>query len=346
MRAVIIEKPYQASLIERPMPSITPNQVLVKVGAVGICASDVEVYEGTRPADYVRYPCQPGHEWSGTVVAIGDETTHLKVGDRVAVEGHHFCGKCYFCQRGQTNLCQHYNEFGFTLPGAYADYVAVRADLAHPFSTALPFEVAALTEPAACAGHGLLRANVRPGDNVVVIGPGTIGLLGVAWAKALGAERIIAVGVDRNNETFARSVGATDYITLADNAVNAIRDLTDGHGADVVFESAGNPQAVLLALDLVRRGGTVVQVGIAGGDHHIRLSPDLACLKDLRLHGVFAYTSAVFAETLRRIESGALNVRPLITHRLPLAQFADGLALLKHKPEPVVKVVIVDSDSG
>lgn len=340
MRAVIIEKPYQASLTERPIPSIAPNQVLVRVGAVGICASDVEVYEGTRPADYVRYPCQPGHEWSGTVVAVGDAVTHLKMGDRVAVEGHNFCGKCYFCQHGQTNLCQHYNEFGFTLPGAYADFVAVRADLAHLFSAALPFEVAALTEPAACAGHGLLRAEVRPGDTVVVIGPGTIGLLGVAWAKALGARRIIAVGVDRNNETFARAVGATHYITLADNAANAVRDLTEGRGADVVFESAGNPQAVLLALDLVRRGGTVVQVGIAGGDHSFRLSPDLACLKDLRLHGVFAYTSAVFVETLRRIESGELDVRPLITHRLPLAQFADGLALLKHKPEPVVKVVL------
>lgn len=340
MRAVIIEKPYQANLTERPIPSIAPNQVLVRVGAVGICASDVEVYEGTRPADYVRYPCQPGHEWSGTVVAVGDAVTHLKMGDRVAVEGHNFCGKCYFCQHGQTNLCQHYNEFGFTLPGAYADFVAVRADLAHLFSAALPFEVAALTEPAACAGHGLLRAEVRHGDTVVVIGPGTIGLLGVAWAKALGAGRIIAVGVDRNNETFARAVGATHYITLADNAANTVRDLTEGRGADVVFESAGNPQAVLLALDLVRRGGTVVQVGIAGGDHSIRLSPDLACLKDLRLHGVFAYTSAVFVETLRRIESGELDVRPLITHRLPLAQFADGLALLKHKPEPVVKVVL------
>ena len=205
MKAVVIEKPFYATIVDCATPSIAPNQVLVRVGAVGICASDVEVYEGTRPADYVRYPCQPGHEWAGTVVAVGREVAHLKLGDRVAVEGHHFCGKCYFCQRGQTNLCQYYNEFGFTLPGAYADYVAVRADLAHPFTPDLPFEVAALTEPAACAGHGLLRAGVQSGDTVVVIGPGTIGLLGVAWAKALGAGRIIAVGVDRNNEGFARA---------------------------------------------------------------------------------------------------------------------------------------------
>lgn len=341
MKAVVIEKPFQATIVDCATPSIAPNQVLVRVGAVGICASDVEVYEGTRPADYVRYPCQPGHEWAGTVAAVGSEVAHLKLGDRVAVEGHHFCGKCYFCQRGQTNLCQHYNEFGFTLPGAYADYVAVRADLAHPFTPDLPFEVAALTEPAACAGHGLLRAGVQSGDTVAVIGPGTIGLLGVAWAKALGAGRIIAVGVDRNNEGFARAVGATDYVTLAEGADTQVKAMTDGRGADVVFESAGNPQAVLLAFDLVRRGGTVVQVGIAGGDHHIRLSPDLACLKDLRLHGVFAYTSAVFVETLRRIENGTLNVRPLITHRLPLSQFAAGLALLKHKPEPVVKTVLM-----
>jgi 2-desacetyl-2-hydroxyethyl bacteriochlorophyllide A dehydrogenase len=340
MKAVIITQPLQAEIVEKPMPSISDQQVLVKVAQVGICASDVEVYEGTRPVDYVRYPCQLGHEWCGTVVDIGRAVTHLRVGDIVAVEGHNFCGKCYFCAHGQTNLCQHYNEFGFTLPGAYAEYVAVRADLAHPFRADMPFALAALTEPAACAGHGMLRAGVKPGDTVVIIGPGTIGLLGVAWAKSLGAGRVVAMGVDRNNERFARAVGATDYLIADDDAMAQLRDMTDGRGADVVFESAGAPQAVMTALEVVRRGGTVVQVGISGGSHSLALSPDLACLKDLRLHGIFAYTSQVFIQTLRRIESGALNVQPLITHRFALTDYLKGFDLLKRKYESVVKILL------
>ena len=214
MKGVLIRKPQDAEYTELPRPRVGSGQVLVQVAAVGVCMSDVEVYDGTRPAPYVNYPCVPGHEWCGTVVEVGAGVGHLSVGDRVAVEGHNYCGRCYFCGRGQTNLCEAYNELGFTLPGAYAEYVAVRADLAHPFDGSLAFELAALTEPGSCAGHGMLRAAVRPGDTVAVVGPGTIGLLGVAWARALSAGRIIAIGLDRKSEPLARRIGATDYVAV------------------------------------------------------------------------------------------------------------------------------------
>ncbi|MCI0394165.1 MAG: alcohol dehydrogenase catalytic domain-containing protein [Chloroflexi bacterium] len=340
MKAVVISKPHQAAYSEQPRPQVDEGQVLVRVAAVGICMSDVEILEGTRPAPYVRYPVIPGHEWCGTIVEVGPGVVGLQAGERVAVEGHNFCGACFWCQRGQTNLCASYNEFGFTLPGGYAEYVAVRADLAHSFPDSLPFEVAALCEPAACAGHGLQRASVQPGDTVVVVGPGTVGLLGLAWARLFKAQRLVAVGLDRNNEALARTMGATDYLTVGEDPLSFVRDATEGRGADVVFEAAGSQAAVPLALGLARRGGTVVLAGISGGGQKVALESDLFCLNDLRLQGIFAYPSAVFVETLDRIAAGLLDVRPLISHTFPLEEYASAFELLCSRREPVGKILL------
>ncbi len=340
MKGVVIQKPHEAEYGELPQPRITDRQVLVRVAVVGVCMSDVEVYEGTRPEQYVKYPCIPGHEWCGTVVEAGAGVRHLKLGDRVAVEGHNYCGWCYFCQLGQTNLCESYSELGFTLPGAYAEYVAVRADLTHPFSGSLSFELAALAEPASCAGHGMLRAPVRPGETVAVIGPGTISLLGAAWAKALNAGRIIVIGLDRKNEAVSRAVGATEYWTVTENPAEQVRALTSGRGADVVLEAARSPAAVALACEVARRGGTVVAAGVVGGRRPLTLESDLFSVKDLRVQGIFAYTSEVFQKTLRQIEGGTLDVRPFITHQFPLAQYLQAFHLLTQRPEPVLKILL------
>ncbi len=232
MKGVIIRKPHDAEYGDLPRPRITDGQVLVQITRMGVCLSDVEIYDGSRPEEeYVKYPCIPGHEWWGTEAQIGAGVRHLKGGDRGAVEGHNYCGRCFFCQRGLTNLCESYNELGFTLPGGYAEYVAVRADLAHPFSDSLSFELAVLTEPASCAGYGMLGVPVRPGDTVAVVGPGSMGLLGVAWAKALHAGRIIAIGRSRQREWLARAAGATDYLTMTENPTEQVHALTNGRGA-------------------------------------------------------------------------------------------------------------------
>ena len=340
MKGVVIRKPHEAEYTDLPQPCIGDEQALVQVAMVGICMSDVEVYDGTRPAPYVSYPCVPGHEWCGTVVEVGAGVRHLSVGDRVAVEGHNYCGRCYFCRRGQSNLCESYNELGFTLPGGYAEYVAARADLAHPFRDSLSFESAVLTEPASCAGHGMSRAGVRPGDTVAIVGPGTIGLLGVAWARALQAGRIMAIGLDRQSEPLARRIGATDYFAVTEDPTERVRALTGGHGADVVLEAAGSPTALALACDVARRGGRVVAIGVAGGGRTLALDPDMFCLKDLRVEGIFAYTSRIFQRTLRRIEGGGLDVGAFITHRFPLERFREAFQLLRDRPEPVLKIVL------
>jgi 2-desacetyl-2-hydroxyethyl bacteriochlorophyllide A dehydrogenase len=340
MKAVVIERPHRASYVDVERPHARDGQVIVRVASVGICMSDVELLDGTRPDQYVRYPVQPGHEWCGTIAELGPNVRGMHVGQRVAVEGHNFCRTCFWCVRGDTNLCETYSEFGFTLPGGYAEYVAVRADLAHPFSESVSYDVAALTEPAACAGHGIMRAGIHPGDIVAVIGPGTIGLLALAWARLFSPRHAIVIGRSSNNESIARAVGATHYLTTADDALGLVRELSGGRGADVVVEATGNRDAVPLAFDAARRGGVVILEGISGSPAPTRIDSDVFCLKDLRVHGIFAYASRHFVGALHAIESGLLNVAPLITHRFPLSDYGRAFELLKNRRERVVKVVL------
>lgn len=340
MKAVVISAPNQAAFRDEPDPRAGEGQVLVKVGAAGICMSDVETLKGTRPAPYVRYPVIPGHEWCGTVERLGAGVAGLAVGDRVAVEGHNFCRECAWCRRGETNLCASYSELGFTLPGGFAEYVAVRADLAHRFAKTLPFESAAVAEPLACVVHGAQRAKVEAGDTVLVVGPGTLGLLSVGWAAMARPARLVVVGVDRAGEALARKMGATDYLTAGDDPAARVREMTGGAGADVVFESSGSEKALPVAIDAARRGGTVVILSIVGPGRPMPLETNVFCLKDLRVHGVFAYTTSSFEQALRLIESGRLDVRPLVTHTFPLRDYEKAFDLLRRRMEPVVKVIL------
>jgi L-iditol 2-dehydrogenase len=340
MKAVVIRTPNRAFFRDEADPKAGDGQVLVKVALAGVCMSDVEVMKGTRPAPYVKYPVIPGHEWCGTVERVGSGVKRVAAGDRVAVQGHNYCRACAWCSRGETNLCASYNELGFTLPGGFAEYVAVRADLAHPFARTLPFEAAAMVEPFACVVHGAQRARVQHGDTVAVVGPGTIGLLAAGWAAMSRPARLVAIGLDRGNEAVARKMGATDYLTVKDDPAARVREMTGGAGADVVFEAAGSETAVTLALDLVRRGGAVILSGIAGGGRRAFLDSDVFALKHLRVDGVFAYTTDSFEQALRIIESGKLDVRPLVTHTLPLREFERAFDLLSNRPEPVVKVML------
>jgi 2-desacetyl-2-hydroxyethyl bacteriochlorophyllide A dehydrogenase len=340
MKAVVIPAPHRALLADEPAPRPGPGQVLVRVGAAGICMSDVETWKGTRPEAYVKYPVIPGHEWCGTVEELGPAVANVRVGQRVAVEGHNFCGRCSWCRHGETNLCATYNEHGFTLPGGFADYVVTRADLVHPFSDALPFESAALSEPLACVVHGMRRANVESAETVAVLGSGTLSLLAVSAARQWRPARTVVVTRSRTNERIARQVGATDYFTIDEDPVTRLDDLTGGRGADVVLEAVGHESAVPLAFALARRGGAVSLMGIAGGGKRPLIDPDVFALKDLRVHGVFAYTSRDYADALRRIETGAVDAASLVTHRFALADFQKALDLLSSRGQPVVKVVL------
>src|SRR5439155_659229 len=231
-------------------------EVLVGVGAAGIRGSDVEVLEGRRPAPYVRYPIIPGHEWAGTVEAVGPGVENIDVGAAVVAEGFRACGDCARCREGLTNLCEvDYAETGFTHAGAFADFVCVPAQLVHQLPKGSDLAAAALLEPAACVAQGLLEVDLRPGLSVAVVGSGTLGLLAVALLRRVSPRRLALVGTRPPRLALGVAIGATETWNVREG------EHPEPGFFDLVFEAAGTPDAARSAVALARRGGTGVRAG-------------------------------------------------------------------------------------
>lgn len=339
MRAYRVERPGSASLVDDPVPTPGPGEVLVRVEAVGICGSDLELVKGTRDAAFTRYPVVPGHEWAGTVAETSGAHPHLPAGTRVVVEGHHFCGACGPCRAGRTHLCANYDEYGFTRDGGYREYVAARVDLCHPLQR-VDTALGALAEPTACALHAVERSAIAHDDRVVVIGAGPIGLLAAACAAACRPAQLVVADVRDTTLDVARRVGATHTVCApAAELARRIRDAIGG-GADVVIEAAGHPLAQVAAADVLARGGRLTVLGIAGSDRTTPCNFDPLVFRDARLEAVFAYPSAVFGRAVRLIDEGRIDPSPLVTHRLPLRDVEAALAMLDARTEPAIKVLL------
>lgn len=339
MRAFRVERPRHAGLVDIPIPTPAPGETLIRVDAVGICGSDLELVRGTRDPAFCRFPVVPGHEWAGTLVDDVAGHAHLRAGTRVAVEGHHFCGACVYCRAGRTQLCEHYDEYGFTRDGGYREFVAARVDLCHPLVHASA-EHGALAEPTACALHAVQRSHITPSDRVVVIGAGPIGLLVAACATACAPARLLVADVRADTLPVAAALGATDVVAApAHTLAEAIRD-TLGRDPDVVIEAAGHPAAQASAATLVARGGRLTVLGIAGSDRTVPFNFDALVFRDVRLEAVFAYPSSVFARAVRLIDEGGIDAGRLITHRFPLSRVAEAFDMLERRPEPAIKVLL------
>ena len=339
MRAFRVERPGDARLVDVPMPTPGPGEVLVRVEAVGICGSDLELIRGTRDAAFCRFPVVPGHEWSGVIAASAPDASYLRAGTRVVVEGHHFCGTCGPCRAGRTHLCARYDEYGFTRDGGYREFVAARVDLCHPI-TRVTCELGALAEPTACALHAVERSGVEASDVVVVIGAGPIGLLAAACAAARRPARLVVADVRDTTFEAARALGASDTVCApASSLAQAVRERIGG-GADVVIEAAGHPLAQLAAAEVLARGGRLTILGIAGSDRTAPFNFDPLVFRDARVEAVFAYPSSVFGRAVRLIDEGGVDPTPLITHRFGLTDTDRALALLEARDQPAIKVLL------
>jgi L-iditol 2-dehydrogenase len=334
MRALVVERPGTARIATVDRPSPGPGEVLVRVHSVGICGSDVEILEGTRPAPYVRYPVVPGHEWAGRVEAFGADVSGLSPGDPVVAEGFRSCGACARCAEGLTNLCvAEYAETGFTHPGACADFVCVPAALVHRLPADTDLEAAALLEPAACVACGLLAVDLRPGLDVAVVGSGTLGLLAIALLRVTSPRRLALAGTRAPRLELGRALGAREIV---DTRTGDPRDLLGG-AFDLVFEATNRPEGAQLALRLARRGGTVVLEGISGADEP-GLTADLIPLGHLRVQGVFGASRAAWRWVVELFATGALDTRPLVTHRFPLEDFESAFETLRDRNSGALKV--------
>jgi L-iditol 2-dehydrogenase len=337
MHALVIERPGTAAVVELDRPRPSRGEVLVRVRATGICGSDVELLEGRRPAPYARYPIVPGHEWAGTVAATGPDVPGLVPGDPVVAEGFRACGRCARCREGLTNLCTaEYAETGFTEPGACADYICVPAGLVHRLPAGTDLEAAALLEPAACVAQGLLGADLRPGLSVAVVGAGTLGLLAVSLLRLTSPHRLALAGTRPRRLALARELGADDVADVRAEDPLAVL----GRNFDLVFEATNHPEGAQLALQLARRGGTVVLEGISGIEEPA-LTPDLISLGHLRVQGVFGASRAAWRWVVELFASGKLDPSPLVTHRFPLADFQLAFAALRDPEAGALKVELV-----
>ncbi|RKT76616.1 threonine dehydrogenase-like Zn-dependent dehydrogenase [Terracoccus luteus] len=340
MQAVVNHGPERYALETVPVPVPGPGEALVRVEAVGICASDLKCYHGAAKfwgdesrAAWAETEVIPGHEFVGRVEQLDDEAAArwgIAVGDRVTSEQIVPCWQCAYCKRGAYWMCAPHDIYGFKrrTPGAMAQYMVFPADaLVHRVPGDLPPAHAAFIEPLSCALHAVERAGIRFGDVVVVAGCGPIGLGMVAGAAATSPAAVVALDSADHKLDLARRCGATHTVNIArDDVVAAVHALTDGLGADVYLEGSGHPSAVLQGLTLLRKMGTFVEYSVFGSDVTVDwtiISDD----KELDVRGAHLGPHC-WPAAARMLESGRLPLADIVTHELPLSEFQRGLDLV------------------
>lgn len=304
--------PFSVELREVPVPAIGASDVLLRVGAVSVCGSDVHQWRGSHSWP-VNYPCILGHEFSGTVAAAGTDVKGFREGDRVVSETAAIIDETSpLCRGGLYNLDPTRRGFGYGVDGAMTEYVRVPARCLHRIPDQLPFERAALTEPCCVAYNAVcVNGRVRPGDTVLVIGPGPIGLLCAHMAKLSGAGHVIVAGLptDQFRFTVARQLGAD--VTLDSKVVDYVCEWGDHLGVDVAIDASGASVALQMALQAVRPAGQIIKVG--WGPQPLQFSLDPLVQKNVTISGSFSHNWPVWERVISMIVSGQINLEPIVS---------------------------------
>lgn len=324
MKAVMKVAPGVGNIELREIaePEVQTGQVKIKVHAAGICGTDLHIYKD----EYRSWPpVVLGHEVAGEIVEVGPGVEEFEPGDRVTTETYFStCGICRYCRNGQTNLCLNRLSIGSAVNGGFTQYLVVPAKNIHRLPANVSLEAGALTEPLACVVHGVLlnAPTVSSGDVAVIAGPGTIGLLTLQVVKSAGATAIVlGTSGDLKRLDLARNLGADYTINVQeDDPMPLIQGFTtQGLGADVVYECSGAGPAALQLLDLVRRRGRYVQIGLFG--QAVRWDLDQLCYKELVATGSNASTPASWLRAVRLLADGTVQTQPLITHTFALTDW-------------------------
>ena len=345
MKAVLFERPHAAAYVDLDRPAAGVGEVVVRSHVAGVCRTDLEILHGglTDPR-WVRFPLVPGHEWSGTVVELGEGVGGVTVGDRVVCEGMIPCTHCPRCKEGETQLCLNYDQIGFTRAGGYGEYVSVPRHVVHRLPDAVSFAAGVLVEPAACVLRGLERAGPQPGETVGVIGIGTLGSLALTLARLFAPGVLVGYGARREELEFASTLGADAVVHVTEEDAGEATKSAVGDGLDIVVETAGAVDAVELATRLVRPGGRVVLLGIAGEGKVLELPADRIMFGDMRVIGSCSYSTAAWSHVVRLLDRGLVDLEPIVTHRFPADRFEDAFALMDKREGLVAKVVLEHPD--
>jgi len=319
-----------AEIREVPIPTYGRNDVLVKVKVASICGTDLHIYEWDRWAQgRIHPPLIPGHEFCGTVVAIGDEVTSVKEGDIVSAEMHVACGKCVQCRTGEAHICQSVRIIGVDTNGAFAEYVVIPESNIWKLDPAIPEEYASILDPLGNAVHTVLAGEIAA-KTVAVTGCGPIGLFSIAVARAVGASTIFAIEVNEHRRKLASKMHADYALDPSKEDVRAIvAEKTGGLGVDVVLEMAGHPDAIRTAFDIVRRGGRISLLGLTSKPIPLNFSEDII-FKGITIQGINGRRMyQTWYQMTALLKTGRLDLRPVITDHLPMKDFSKAMDRLK-----------------
>ena len=315
MRAIVLDQPGSFRVAELPDPAPGPGQIVVKVECCGVCGTDLHIMDGEFPP--TPYPITPGHEFAGTVAALGsDVSIDLPVGARVAVDPSLYCGHCRRCRSGRDNLCENWAAIGDTVAGAFAEYVAVPAVNAHRLPDGVDGQLGAMVEPLACAVHGLRRLGPVFGDTVLLTGAGTMGLLLLQLLVHAGAGPVTVVDRVGERLAVARKLGAARVASGLDGL--------DGERFEIAVDATGVPAVIDGAVGLVDRGGRLLVFGVSPAEASISLSPFRVYNDELTVTGSMAILRS-FAPAAELIAGGVVDPRPLFSEPLPLDGFGEAL---------------------
>ena len=341
MKVAVMNGIGKMDLIERDIPIVKENEVLVKLDYVGICGSDLHYYENGRIGDYiVEPPFVLGHEPGGVVVEVGNKVKHLNIGDRVALEPGKTCGHCEFCKTGRYNLCP--DVIFFATPpvdGVFQEYVSHEADLCFKLPENVSTLEGALIEPLAVGFHAAIQGGARIGQTAVVMGAGCIGLVSMMALKAMGVSNVYVVDIMEKRLEKALELGATGIINAKEkNAIEEVMKITNNNGCDLVIETAGTEITTVQAIHMAKKGSNIVLVGYSKSGE-MTLPMSLVLDKELTFKTVFRYRH-IYNMAIEAVASGKVNLKGIITNEFDLDDVQKAMDYSVNNKADIVKAVI------
>ncbi len=341
MKAIVKRKPEPGvEFTEVTKPKLNSDDVLIEVKAAAICGSDLGIYEYTPAYSKMRLPVVMGHEFSGRITEVGSDVKSYSVDDRVLAESVKACGKCVYCRSGQENLCDASTLFGIHTDGGMAEYVSVPYKLLHRLPDELSYEEGALIEPLSNALHFVKDiTSTKLGDFVVVQGCGPIGLFSAQIFRLAGAEVVVTgVNVDIERFKIAHKLGFKTVNVEQEDLVNMVFDWTSGRGADIAFVATGAPPAVAQATQIVKKRGQVTVIGIFGRSVEIPMTQVVR--REVTIQGAYDAKPENFDQSIKLVKIGAVKVKELLTHKLPLEKATEGFEAAKSRVGCKVEFII------
>ncbi len=341
MKALTLTAYNEFNFGDAPGPEIGDNEVLIAVKACGICGSDIHGMDGSSGRR--QPPIIMGHEAAGEITSVGSAVTNWNAGDRVTFDSTVYCGKCASCKNGQPNLCPERNVLGVSCDeyrrhGAFAEFIKVPQHILCALPESLPYEQAAFAEPVSIALHGISRVPLKAGDSVVVVGAGLIGLLVIQALKAKGAGTVIAVDLDEDRLALAKELGADAALISNDEVPAKVRKIVgNDDGADLAVEVVGFGPTINLAIDSVKKGGSIACIGNLKAEVPFPLQAVVT--RELSVYGSCA-CAGEYDEAIQSIASGDIKVEPLISAVADLKDGAKWFQRLHKNDEGLLKVIL------